>query len=202
VFALVAAGVVVSWSLRQSGEEARLRERQVVGFLESMADAQARAQAAAAVDVDKDGVGEFLTLQELTGMAGLRTDARGAKRGESPLEAHLDAGPREIVEKGLLHNPSGWDLLYRIYLPGVEGPVREGRPGSAFQGTVDTDAAECQWCAYAWPRGGEGHAYYVDERGEVLRTTAPSSRYSAADRVPEMEDARGAGWEPVPGEER
>jgi len=119
--------------------------------------------AALAVDLDEDGIGEFGTLGELTGVDPLRG---------YPSQAYLEP---PVVSPGL--RPTGAHgtaqrsgYCFRLYLPGPDGSwLRVDEDPS--QRTADE--SEVRWCVFAWPVHHEGETtrtFRVDQTGRVSAT--------------------------------
>ncbi len=140
------------------------------------------------VDLDGDGAGEYGTLGELTAAAGVRRDPRGRERGPrlglpilSPSFSGVDATGIVITV----------NYCFRVLLPGPAGRVvHEGIPGSPLSGTVDTDASEGKWCAYAWPNvflenyPACNRVFFIDQSGEVWETANQDARYAGPEGGP------------------
>ncbi len=189
-----AAGLGVHLALRSEDEARARREGAMATALRELARAQSAALEARAVDLDGDGVGEALTFQELTGLAGVRTSPDGRTRGPALSPPPLAAGPRELWGNGLVHAPGAHGYILAVHLPATGGgSAREGLAGAGFEGTVATDPAERRWCAYLWSRGEPGDAYFVDADGTVLASDNADRHYLAADLVPRWDAARARG---------
>lgn len=186
-------------------------DRAAIATLRNLASVQDSFRDRKRVDVDGDGIGEFGTFAEMTGVAGVRLDGSGAKRGEPVAPAILSAALADVREGGLVCK-SGY--LFRILLPGRGGlPVREGLPGRSASGEVDTDAAERHWCACAWPVRDYGEmkgesrfhdgVFFVDESGDLWQTLNQDRRYWGTEHAPSWdaampEDGVGVAWAAPP----
>jgi type II secretory pathway pseudopilin PulG len=156
------------------------------------------------VDLDGDGTGEFGTLGEMTGSAGIRTNADASTRGALLKPPILSPSLAGVTSAGIV-TKSGY--AFRVFLPGKDGgAVREGMAGGTglpFTGPVDTDLAEKRWCAYAWPvaYGNSGtRAFFVDQEGTVWWTLNDTGRYSDTKGGPAWDaamPASGTGWTPT-----
>jgi len=167
---------------------------------------QAQFQAAGHVDLDGDGVGEYGTFGELTAASGLRGSPDGGLRTK-PLGVPVLSPALANVDHAGFVTKSGF--AFRIFLPGRSATaVREGTAGGAcdpFSGTVDVDAAEVRWCAYAWPvsfKNSGTRCFYVDETGTVLQCANPAGAYDGLLKPPSFDAAFPAGvlgnWALVP----
>lgn len=179
--------------------------------LRNLASVQAEFRASGLIDLDGDRVGEFGTLGELTGSAGIRRDPGGNARGPVVNPPVLSPSLASISASGIARRS---DYCFRIVLPGRNGePVREGPPGGPFSGAVDTDGAEARWCAYAWPATDYGElkgesrnhhrVFFVNEAGEVFQSWNRDRRYSSPDGGPSWdaampEDGWGVAWASPP----
>ena len=166
-----------------------------------------RAQVAAAkdvvIDMDADGVGEFATLQELTGGA--------AGRRRDRLKPYL---PRSYLPKPHHHGDlvlEGYRI--RLYFPGqprtpmppsvsmngrsVNGFIMGTAGGwytSSPRGKSDMDMAkaETHWWAYAWPEDLEEtgrRTFYIDQDGVVWGTESWAGAYAGIGAAPAADAA-------------
>ena len=140
-------------------------------MLRNLIAAQAHVQATGLADENQNGVGEYCSLAELTGAAGVR----GGRKLDPPALSAKHRQRRDgSFERG------GYRM--RVHLPGTPAE------------------SERAWSAYAWPveRGRTGLlTFFVDQEGEVLASA--DADYSG-DKEPAA-DARekdGATWKPVP----
>lgn len=167
--------------------------------LRGLAAGQAECRLRVRIDVDSDGVGEYGTLAELMGLAGIRRDPVGASRGPESVSPAFAPTLTEARTGGIFAKTG---YLFRIHLPGKGGGMtHEGRPGDPLTGPVDTDAAEGRWSCYAWPQiaGASGRrAFYVDASGEVWCTLNEDRRYSGDTAVPAWDAAVSDASRPVP----
>jgi hypothetical protein len=149
--------------------------------LGSIVSAQIQARAIGVTDVDKNGAGEFLFLDELTGARPTRTPGRGLRRSFLIDEfKHRSTGAYVEVH----------GYLYRLFLPGPNGTwIDEGEP--------DPTAVEMRWRCYAWPveYGRTGRrTFFVDESGVVRSQEAPAL---SGTHAPEANAALGEDGEPA-----
>ncbi len=184
-------------------------EAAAAAALRRIAEGQAAFRASGALDADGDGAGEFGTLLELSGAAGLRRGLREAAEGYAPGSDFADQGPRapkpfldpefgKVDGNGILER-EGYLLL--VLLPddraAAAGFVHETGPAEAPALAGDSmragiDLSERTWCAYAWPkeRGRTGtRAFFVGGDGTVLRSDNAAARWSGADRPPKPSSA-------------
>jgi hypothetical protein len=124
--------------------EIKARHLGAEAMLRNLIASQAHFQATGLADEDQDGVGEFGSLDELTGNFGVR----GGRKLEPPV---LSKSHRRLPNGS--YERAGYRL--RIHLP-------------------DTPAeSEKYWCAYAWPieRGETGvFTFFVNQEGETTAT--------------------------------
>lgn len=138
----------------------RSAEEKAVSRLREILWAQERARELGLVDRDRDGVGEFLTLAELTG--------RDASRLARPLDAPL-------LKRGL-------------YVPSeaAPGPFRVEAYLFVVHPGATADDAERRWVGYAWPaepaHAGR-RAFFVDERETICETVGVHA-YSGSRTIP------------------
>lgn len=136
----------------------RATEDAAVSRLRQVLFAEDSLRKRADVDPDHDGVGSAALLSELAGHTGLRGGARLAppllERFPAPLESPI--GP--VMEL------SGY--LFVVCLP-AQGGGFTARPGES----VDEEAAERRFVAYAWPAAdarGLLNAFFMDEHERIL----------------------------------
>ena len=144
----------------------------------------------AKIDVDGDGIGEYGTILELTGTAGVRTSPDGSDRGKPLSPAVLSPALANVNANGIV-TKSGY--CFRIYLPAKGGAAaRERGPAGPLTAPVDADAAEVRWCAYAWPVsiGNSGNrAFFVYESGDVYQCANDRAKYSGPSGGPAFDAA-------------
>ncbi len=157
-------------------------ETSAIATLRNLTSAQSQFQAWGGADVDDDGVGEFGLFQELSGAVGVRVTPEGRFAGTSPMNPPVLSGAFRTVDGLGRVRRSGY--FYQVFLvaPGG-GTLTERRAGTVgfLRTSVDTDAAETTWCAYAWPtkHGRSGNrTFFVNEVGDIFGTDDP--RYSGA----------------------
>lgn len=96
-----------------------------VATLRNLASVQAQMRTAGRVDLDGDGLPEYGTFGEMTGAAGVRTDAEGRSRGAAISPPLLSPALAWVDENGIV-TKSGY--AFRIFLPARGGgEAREGR---------------------------------------------------------------------------
>ncbi len=131
----------------------RGNDEAAIHALKALVSAQAVFRWRKAVDVDADGLPEFGTFQELSSGVRCRTAADGATEDGVALSPSILSLPYQTVNRGGEVERRGY--LFKLFLPGTGGSALHEVPGRALaeggEGTFDTDAAERQWCAYAWP---------------------------------------------------
>jgi len=170
-----------------SGTDAFGNDVSAVGTLRRIAIAQAQFQSDARLDLDGDGIGEYGTLAEVSGAAGLRLDPAATRRGAALDPPLLPPWTKAAVGAGGIMSKAGYQ--FRVHLPGPDG-VHEGPLATLIAALVDTDAAEVRWWAYAWPEawGVTGEcAAYVDSTGTVLICDNETARWSGTGRAPPAE---------------
>jgi hypothetical protein len=146
-----------------------------IATLRNLSNVQEDFQKSGRIDVDGDGRGEYGTFGELTGVAGLRTNARGSACMAAVSPPVLSPSLANADFQGIVTKAG---FAFRIFLPAERGGAsREGRPGQALTAPVDSAAASRSWCAYAWPvhehygpiRGCRQHdrTFFVDDSGTL-----------------------------------
>jgi hypothetical protein len=197
--ALVLLAVIVFWTVPWLFDPDHPRgtssDTSAIGALRNLIIIQDLVRKSGRIDVDGDGLGEFATFGELTGVSGVRTSALGPTAGRrmEPPYLNLSLAPR--ADRPLVTR-SGW--CYRIFLPsGPSTAATEVDPGKPFSAPVATDLAELHWCAYAWPEDDKlsrgAKAFYVDEAGDVWWCFNRENRYSGASNAPSWDAALPAG---------
>jgi len=164
-------------------------ETAAIATLRNLASCQARFVTYGGVDLDGDGFGEYGTLGEMTGATGVRSNAAGTLRGKPVAPPMLSPALAGVGEDGIVIK-SGY--CFRLFLPGRSGAVRERRPGEPFTGAVDTNRAEEEWCAYAWPvkYGNSGfRVFFVSQGGDVLQAGNEDGRYDGRAKGPAWDAA-------------
>ena len=145
------------------GEAARAAEA-----MRTLAKAQEAFVTGKALDRDGDGKGEYAFLAELAGTREIRgTEGKIHDAGLPLLLGEVSTDHGLALSGG---------LLFRIYLPGRDGPVF-GERGSAPEPAPLTDAREAGYCALAWPVAegcGKG-LYFMGPSGKILRARSPAS---------------------------
>jgi hypothetical protein len=164
-----------------------------IATLRNLAAVQAQFQARGCVDVDGDATGEFGTLLELTGKAPPRS-APDTSPLSPPILSPSLAGVTSDgwVEKAhyafavlLPRKGGGWIRETGGTPPRAasgsagcagSGNAAPGSGGVAATGEVDTDLAETEWCAIAWPRmygDRTTRMFFVTAQGDVLQSDNP-----------------------------
>ncbi len=122
-------------------------------------------------DTDADDVGEYGTFRELSSGVDVRQSADGANSG-NVLKARLLSRAFQGVDEASRISRSGYYL--RIYLPGADGRAVREEPvfdDRTLRGAIDPDAAETDWCCYAWPRvrnEASRRTFFISAGGVVL----------------------------------
>lgn len=141
-------------------------ETAAISTLRNISSAQAQFQAAAVADADNDGTGEYGVFSEMSGAAGVRTDAAG-NRGDVLNPPVLPGGFRTSTN-GLV-SKSGY--TFQALLPATSGHgTTETTAGSTFTAALSNDLAETTWCAYAMPInvGVSGNRkFFVNQTGDL-----------------------------------
>jgi prepilin-type N-terminal cleavage/methylation domain-containing protein len=151
-------------------------ETTAISTLRSIISAQAQFQTRGLADEDFDGLGEYGTFGEMSGLVGVRA-------GRLLQPSVLSTAFRAVDVNGQISR-SGY--LYRLYLP---DPAGDGLPEVAGGGApagVDADLAESIWCVYAWPTdyGQSGvRTFFVNHAGEIL--AADSNAYTGPGGPPQ-----------------
>jgi hypothetical protein len=194
-----------AWEKAEEALKARKvssNETAAIAALRNIAVCQANVQATCKVDCDNDGIGEYGTLLELTGSAGVRKNAAWSVKGPPVSPAIVSPKFGAVDEQGVLLKDG---YCYRIYLPDDADPAGfvhetgpKDKPGLAGgTGKIGTDMAECIWCAYAWPekRGDTGNrTFWINQSGDVFHSSNEIAQWSGAARAPSGNSAyRGAG---------
>ena len=143
-------------------------ETAAIATLRNLTSAEEQFRATALADTDGDGEGEYGSFRELSAASFVRGDP---KRGRL-------APP---VMSGAFKSPDAKGVVTRsayrfaIFLPARDGGwVVADRAG--FD-TVDPEAAETKWRAYAWPKKygpGESRTFFADADGRILATDDPT----------------------------
>ena len=83
--------------------------------------------------------------------------------------------------------------MFRIFLPNAGGAGLEETPANYLQ--INSDLAENNWCAYAWPAdpSGPGQAFFVNQGGEILRTSNQAQNYGGLATLPAFDAAFNVG---------
>jgi hypothetical protein len=146
-------------------------DKAAAATLRSIASAEAKFREQRLVDLDGDGVGDFGTLAELTGAAGLRG-------GGAALDQPLLSTTLKPDEKGLAQHTG---YVFRLDLAAQAG-------GSTHGARSDGP----RFVAYAWPiaNGATGaKVFAIDSEGHLLASDnrGKDQRYEARVRMPKTE---------------
>jgi prepilin-type N-terminal cleavage/methylation domain-containing protein len=139
-------------------------ESAAIAVLRSISTAQAQFRTSGKADEDEDGAGEYGTLGELSGVAGVRM-------GRAKVPTDLTGSMRKVTDAGEIDR-SGY--VFRLYLPDPDGHGVNDKSGGGIDPDVaDPNYAEQTWCAYAWPvrYGVSGRrTFFVSQHGDILFT--------------------------------
>ncbi len=142
-------------------------ESAAIATLKNIHSAQTMFRDRCAVDRDGDTKGEFGWLDELAGTAWLRGSEPGRQLDPPLLSKAFGAVQLGNVQR------SGY--LFCLWLPAIGG----GWARECDSVTIDADAAETQFCIYAWPsdEGLHRRAFFLTEAGDVFASrNAPGYR--------------------------
>ncbi len=156
-------------------------EGSAIAALRNLASVQVQCTNRTFIDTDGDGLGEFGFFGELSGGTPARNNP-GA-----PLVPPLLAGSFQQVNNAGVITRSGY--MFCIYLPDNAG---SGLPETvANYANIDSDMAERAWCAYAWPAdpNGGSNAFFVNQNGEILRTSNSVQGYGGLAAQPAFDAA-------------
>ena len=213
---LVAAGALLVPNLLASNLCSN--ETAAIATLRNLAACQQQVQKQGAVDADGDGVGEFGTLGELTGVVPVRAaPGRTAKVLSPPI---LSPALAKVTTEGWVEKSH---YAFAVFLPRAGGGwIREtgtvpagpaestagcvgsgnaapGGAGVSAEGTVDAALAAREWCAIAWPRMVEDRTrrvFLVTARGELLWTANERGVFCGTVLPAGPADVLPPGWKP------
>ena len=159
-------------------------EASAIATLRNLVTAQAQFQQRTRLDVDNDGIGEFGSFTELSGV--------GPGRMGTPLVPPILAGVFRVLTDDAAGqaavNKSGY--LFRIWLPAAGGVGTCEDQTGAFATAVDPQTGEAVWCAYAWPAAYQqsgNRTFFVNQGGDIL--TAEVSTWEGLDNGPPADAA-------------
>jgi hypothetical protein len=159
-------------------------EQQAVSRLRDVLFAEDAMRRAAWIDPDHDGIGSAAFLEELCGGPPLR----GQPPRETPV-LHCD----ELVPSALGPAARSGAYLYTICLP-APGGGWSATPG----GSVDEEAAERRFLAFAWPSSAPvfDSAFSIDEHENIRVVKLPEPSAAGARRfAASCADALGRPWQ-------
>jgi hypothetical protein len=132
---VVGVGVVAAVAIpRLRGPSSVYRnDTAALATLRNLASVQEQFRDAAAVDVDGDGRGEFGTLGEMTGAAGLRRDASGGRR-DQPLDVPMLSPSLANVSNAGIVTKAGY--AFAVFLPAPGGRWIRERGGAALRWSI------------------------------------------------------------------
>ncbi len=147
-------------------------ETSAIATMRSIVTAQSQFQTASRADENNNGVGEYGTFGEMSGMVGVRG-------GAVLVPPVLATAFRTVNANGEV---SRTGYIYAIWLPDITGDGVAEVAGGGANPTVDPDLAETTWCCYAWPanHGSSGNrTFFVNQRGDILAADDPTYTGSA-----------------------
>ena len=159
-------------------------ESNAIGTLRNLTSAQAQFWSNAVLDDDLDGAGEFGYFAELAGAVPLNGRANG-NGTPNPLDPPILSARFGDVDAAGRVSLSGY--VFQIFLPDAAGAGLAEAGGGGPTGAEDADQCEIYWCAYAYPMvaGTSGHhAFFVNHRGEILKTSMDVARYDLSQGPP------------------
>ena len=158
-------------------------ESAAIATLKNVSSAQAQCQASGVIDDNNNGAGEFGYFGELSG-ADLVRSGGGLSTTERIRPAVLSSAFGNVQNSRVVR--SGY--VCQMYLPGTTNAFQpEAAGGGATGGTVQPEAAEVLWCAYAWPSsyGNSGkRAFFINQAGDVLGCRNSTAQYNGATTPP------------------
>ncbi|MGE0190618.1 MAG: prepilin-type N-terminal cleavage/methylation domain-containing protein [Planctomycetota bacterium] len=159
-------------------------EASALATLRNLVTAQAQFQQRARLDADTDGVGEYGSFTELSGV--------GPGRMPTTLVPPILGGVfRVLIDDAAgfaAINKSGY--LFRIWLPAAAGVGTCEDETGAFAVPVDPQTGEAVWCAYAWPAAYQqsgNRTFFVNQAGDIL--TAEVAAWEGLDNGPPADAA-------------
>lgn len=182
-------------------------EAVAVRILRAIHRAQESAKAKALVDANGNGVGEYMTLAELTGYAEGRLKAK-LRPPMLPISFAPRATAGDLAMNGYrvrVFFPARDDIrivpVARHREPGGREGFHTGQEEflppyttapAADSSNLDPAEAERRWWAYAWPEELEvtgRRAFYVDQDGAVWATDATAGAYEGTHAAPPADAA-------------
>lgn len=182
-------------------------ETLAIRALRNIAVCQAQIQTSGKIDCDEDGIGEYGTLVEMAGGAGVR---KGFIAGGSdvPPSADFSMQGRKVdppILTPLFAEVDPWGVArrngycFRVFLPDTSrqaGFVHETGPAAAVgleggTGKIGVDLSETTWCVYAWPekRGETGNrVFFCCQSGDVSHSSNEKAKWEGT-RAPTGEAA-------------
>jgi len=160
--AIAAALILLAWSIAIPNfpcHGINANESAAIATLKNIHSAQVLFRDRLAVDRDADAKGEFGWLDELAGAATLR-GGLAERRLDPPV---LSRAFGEVQ----LGNVKRSGYLFCMWLPAVGGGWARECDGVP----IDTDAAETQFCIYAWPTMEADHSkrvFFLGAAGDVF----------------------------------
>jgi prepilin-type N-terminal cleavage/methylation domain-containing protein len=167
-------------------------ETAAIATLRNLGTCQAQVQTTGKIDCDKDGIGEFGTLMEMTGVTPVRTGFTAGTPSTSDFSTTgtvlappvLSAALSKVDAVGFV-TKSGYAIM--VFLPDATAAAADfvhetnaGAPTSFTPGlaggsnTIGVDMAETTWCAYAQPMnfGNSGNRrFFVNQAGDVMQSS-------------------------------
>ena len=164
-----------------SGAKGSAQEASAIGTLRSLTTAQEQFKQQCVVDQDGDGMGEYGTLGELSGLDACRVG--GQKMDTSPFI------PAVLGVKDAEGRSQKAGYYFRLFLPTGTDAARGEGSGPAEAAQADADVQEVRWTCYAWPvNPGGGRTFIANHSGEVYATDADVRAYGG-DVAPDADAA-------------
>jgi len=149
-------------------------ETAAIATLRNLNSSQAQLQTSGKIDVDADGIGEFGTFSELTGIATCRTTSATTVVGGTKLSPAILSPSLSNVDTTGFVTKAGYAFM--IFLPAASAAFsNEKGPALTFSFTaaVDNNLAETTWCSYAQPvaHGNSGNRRFMcNQTGDTLQS--------------------------------
>jgi hypothetical protein len=188
---------------------ARLKsnETAAIATLRNLASCQAQIQTTGKIDCDNDGIGEYGTLQEMTGTIGVRKGNDGGSPAGGGFDSQGTPVNPPILSPALskvdgMGRVTRAGYVFQVFLPDTASPsgfVHETQGGGTAGGTgrVGIDMSETTWCMYAWPeeKGRTGNrVFFVNQAGDVMQSSNENGKHYGADHAMDPSSAfRGSG---------